>query len=131
MGILFWKKEPETLGEIGEKIAVKFLKKNGYKILERNFKNPLGRRLGEIDIIAKEKNEIVFVEVKARKSGSEDIFPEERINHDKLHKLSKIAEHYLKSRKIFDRPYRFDAVTVNIEDDLKTGKIKHLKSIFI
>jgi putative endonuclease len=53
-----------TTGKEGEKIAAAYLKKNGYRIIEINFRCPIG----EIDIVAKEKNDLVFVEVKTRKS---------------------------------------------------------------
>ncbi len=69
-------------GKTGEQVAANFLQNNGYKILEMNYKNSLGKRLGEIDIIAedKEAGELVFVEVKTRRlQGNEDTLPEENI----------------------------------------------------
>lgn len=131
MSILFWKKKPKSTGSLGEDLAVKYLKKKGYKIIERNFSNPFGRRLGEIDIIAKKDKGLVFVEVKTIDSeGCEKTLPEEKITPVKLRKLSKAAQFYVKSKNLWDFPYRFDAVSVWIGSDGKTARIKHIESIF-
>ncbi len=129
---LFKGKKKKNLGEHGEDLAVKYLKKNGYKILERNFANTIGRRLGEIDVIARKKKEIIFVEVKTRGLDKRDnTLPEENITPRKLHKLSKIANNYIKINNLIDAPYRFDAVSVWVSNDYKINKIKHIESIFI
>lgn len=130
---MFWKKKKDlTFGEAGEKVAAKYLKKKGYKILDFNYFNPKGRRLGEIDIITKNDNCFVFVEVKTRKlekfGGS---LPEESINRQKLHKLNKIAQFYLRQNKLLDKNWRFDAVSVWLSVDMKEAKVKHLESIFL
>lgn len=120
------------LGKMGEEEAIKFLKKLGYLILERNYQNNLGRRLGEIDIIAKENEEIVFVEVKTRElSKYENTLPEENITRSKLHKLNKIASCYIRNNKLWDNPYRFDAVSVWLDISAKNTKIKHIRSMFL
>ncbi|MFZ2975182.1 MAG: YraN family protein [Candidatus Moraniibacteriota bacterium] len=124
--------ETKNLGNLGEDAAVKFLQNNGYKILDRNFQNNLGRRLGEIDIIAKElKNgEIVFVEVKTR--GYEkykNTLPEENITYTKLKKLDKIASVYLRTKNLHNAPYRFDAISVWINKETNEAKIKHIPSL--
>lgn len=95
------------LGQTGEDIASNFLIKNGYKILKRNYKN----RLGEIDIIALEGDEICFVEVKTRKS-TEFGLPEEAVSEKKQKKLTLIALAYLKENDLLDRFARFDVVSV-------------------
>jgi putative endonuclease len=121
-----------NLGALGEETAVKFLKNNDYKILDRNFQNKHGRRLGEIDIIAvdKKKREIVFVEVKTREYEKySHTLPEENITHQKLHKLSKIANVYLHLKKLDDQPYRFDAISVWISQKTKEVRIKHIPSL--
>lgn len=95
-----------VFGSKGEDIAVDFLKKKGYKIIQRNYKTPLG----EADIIAKDNKTIVFIEVKARTS---DAFgqPFEAVNHRKQEKLKKIALYYLKHNKI-ELQVRFDVVSI-------------------
>jgi len=130
--MFFWRKKEKPLGQIGEDAAVKFLKKKGYKILERNYFNKSGRRLGEIDIIAKKEKEIVFVEVKTRvMEDSAGSLPEESITPAKLHKLSKIANSYIKLKNLWNQPFHFDAISVRIDSENKTAKIRHLENIFI
>lgn len=132
MGLLFWKKEENlSLGKLGEKAAAKFLKQKGYKILETNFFNPRGKKLGEIDIIARKNGEIIFVEVKTRLSNGKNILPEENITFKKLYHLNKIARFYIRSKNFWQFPYHFDAVSVWMSPDLKSAKIKHLENIFI
>lgn len=122
----------KNLGTLGEDVAVNYLKNNGYIILDRNFQNNIGRRLGEIDIIAKDikENEIVFVEVKTReleKYG--DTLPEENITYPKLRKLDKIAQVYLKFKHLEDCGYRFDAISVWLNLETKEEKIKHILAL--
>ena len=122
----------KKLGQLGEEAAVKYLKTNGYKILDRNFQNNLGRRLGEIDIIALDlgADEIVFVEVKTREYEKyRETLPEENITYSKLHKLNKIASAYLRLKKLEDRPYRFDAISVWLDCAHEKAEIKHIPNL--
>jgi len=96
-----------NLGRKGEDISVKFLKKQGYKIMERNYRCSLG----EIDIVAKDKNILCFVEVKTRKTKEYGL-PEEAIDEHKQKKLAKVALVYLKEKKIYKQDLRFDVVSV-------------------
>lgn len=126
--------EASDAGKTGEQVAANFLQSNGYKILEMNYKNSLGKRLGEIDIIAedKEAGELVFVEVKTREyQRYKDTLPEENITRAKLHKLSRIAGSYLNKKNWQGKDYRFDAVSVWLDWSSRTAKIKHLKNIFL
>lgn len=131
--MIFWRKDKNiSIGSEGENIAAKFLKDKGYKILDRNFKNCKGRQVGEIDIIAEKNKEIIFVEVKTRsleKYG--DTLPEENITQSKLHKLSKIANSYVKMKGFWDRPYHFDAISVWLSNDFEKHEIKHIENIFM
>lgn len=120
-----------SIGARGEKAANAYLQKNGYKILATNFCNKSGRRLGEIDIIAKEKEEIVFVEVKTRISSGSSMLPEENISRSKLYKLDKTAAFYLRANNIQDAPYRFDAIALVVDQDENSAHLKHIKNIFI
>jgi len=126
--------EKETTGKIGERVAANFLKNHGYEIVCLNFQNATGRRLGEIDIIARdiEAQELVFVEVKTRdfqKYG--DTLPEENITYSKLYKLQRISQDYLRKNNLFDTPHRFDAVSVWLNKKTRMAKVKHLKNIFL
>jgi putative endonuclease len=130
MKILFWKKTEKNVGQTGENTAVKYLKKKGYSILERNYKNKMGRQLGEIDIIAKMKDEIIFVEVKTRKmSGNGGSLPEENITYRKLERLNKIASSYIKTNNLWDFSFRFDAISIVIGKN-DVFEIRHLENIF-
>jgi putative endonuclease len=122
----------QNIGQYGESLAVRFLRKKGYKILERNWYNTAGKRLGEIDIVAQTKDrEIVFVEVKTRDiSGAMSvILPEEQITYAKMHKLERIAECYIKEQNLWDRSWHFDAIAIMIKD-AKVYKIRHVKNIY-
>jgi putative endonuclease len=130
---LFRKKEEKrkTVGNLGEDLATAFLKKHGFRILDRNYRNKRGKQLGELDIVAEEAGVVVFIEVKSRECRSGDtVLPEENITFEKLRKLSKIAELWLRERKRIDRDYRFDAVTV-LFCGIKEPEIRHIRNIFL
>jgi putative transposase len=100
------------LGDHGEDLAAVTLKKNGYKILERNYTTPLG----EIDLIARQGKTLVFVEVKTRKSlrfGS----PQEAVSLNKQKRLRRLADYYLKQKRLQEIPVRFDVVAVTLAED--------------
>lgn len=121
-----------SIGQRGEKAAALYLKKQGYKIIETNYKNSSGRCVGEIDIIAKDGEEYVFVEVKTRNKPSSYLnLPEENISNSKLYKLSKIASVYISTNNLFNANYRFDAISIISDAQNNTAQLKHLKNIFI
>lgn len=120
--------EKQKLGKYGESLATVFLKKRGYKILARNFR---AKKFGEIDIIAKEKKQIVFIEVKT-KSSYHFGYPEEEFNYFKRKKLMKAINFwFLKQRskeieEIFrQRNWRLDLITVDFSENSKKPKLKH------
>ncbi len=94
-------------GRTGEDLAARYLEENRYRIIERNFKCPIG----EIDIIARDGRTIAFIEVKSRKSVRYGR-PEEAVDRKKQAKLSLVAMAYLKGRSGLDTPARFDVVSV-------------------
>lgn len=96
-------------GEKGEDIAVRYLKDMGYRIVECNYRCPLG----EIDIIAKDGKTIVFVEVKCRRSEKFGD-PQLAVGKNKQKKLSKTSLYYLKDKGLYDQNARFDVVAVKI-----------------
>lgn len=106
-------------GDIGEKIAQKYLKKHGYKIVETNYRN----KLGEIDIIAYDKKEdyLVFVEVKTK---STDYFglPREMVDEHKQRKIQQVATFYLMFNRLVEQDFRFDVIEVF---DLEVEHIKN------
>ena len=94
-------------GKTGEGIASGFLTQNGYQILDVNYRCPIG----EIDIVAREKGELVFVEVKTRKSSALG-YPEQAVGTAKQKKMSQLALWYLRDKKVGDAPVRFDVVAI-------------------
>ncbi len=96
------------IGNIGEDLAVKYLKKNKYRIIERNFNVP---KIGEIDIIAKDKDYLVFVEVRLRKSTSHGTAAE-TIDIYKQKRIIKAALTFMKQHNVCDVSARFDVVEV-------------------
>jgi len=118
------------IGQTGEKAAAQYLKNLGYKILALNYKNDSGRRLGELDIIAQQNDELVFVEVKTREYNKYgNTLPEENITPTKIHKMARIASSYLNQKGWQDHDYRFDAISVWLDLERKTAKIKHIKNL--
>lgn len=118
-------------GKRGEDLAERYLKKIGYEILAKNYINKRGYRIGEIDIIALDGKELVFVEVKTRKRvGKFELPPESAVNRVKLGRLQKSAFRYLEEFNRREERYRFDVVSI-IYDGYDDITIKHLKNIFL
>ena len=109
-------------GKRSEIIATDYLKKKGYKILETNYKN----HVGEIDIIAKDKDYIVFVEVKARMSQAFG-HPFEAIDEIKQQKIHAVASIYLVKHKKYGTKCRFDAISIL---GLENPEITHVLDAF-
>ena len=111
------------LGELGEKMAVKYLEVNGYQILETNYR--FGR--DEVDIIAKIEDFIVFVEVKTRESNFMGE-PEEAVTKAKQKRIIKVANNYIIENDL-DNESRFDIFGIIINQN--TEIVKHLISAFV
>ena len=100
---------PRATGRQGEDLAAEFLKKSGYRVLERNY----SCKLGEIDIIARDGETLVFIEVKARRSSA--FGPAvDALTLAKQKRLYRLALYYLQRKKIKDQPMRFDVVAVDM-----------------
>lgn len=109
------------LGKAGEDEAVSFLNKQGFRILERNYRCCYG----EIDIIAKEKGAIVFIEVKTRKTLTYGL-PQTAVDSRKQKQISRAAANYTAQKNIKNTPLRFDVVAVNLaEDKIKIELIRN------
>ncbi len=110
------------LGKQGEKLARDYLKKKGYKILAANWKS--GKY--EIDIIAQNKNEIIFVEVKTRSS---DFFgdPEDAVDNRRRRRMTNASDSYMKYYKCNLEP-RFDIISIILND--KQTTINHIEDAF-
>jgi putative endonuclease len=113
----------QQFGRKSESIAVRYLKKNGYKILEQNYRN----KIGEIDIIAKDKKTLAFVEVKATRTDSFGS-PKWAVTPKKQRKISMVALYYLKDTKQNKVKARFDVVAISSSQD--NPRIELIKNAF-
>jgi putative endonuclease len=100
-------KERLELGRLGEELALKKIKRLGYKNIIRNYRCPLG----EVDLIAKDGDTLVFIEIKTRKGSTTD-YAKEAVNKRKKRQISKVALAYMKAMDCFDTKARFDVVAI-------------------
>lgn len=112
----------QEIGKIGENLATKYLEKKNYIILERNYRC----RQGEMDIIAKDNEEIIFIEVKTRTSINFGR-PSEAVNYIKREHLQNIARYYLYIKKITKIPIRFDVIEIYLRK--QDYLVNHIKQI--
>lgn len=112
------------VGDKGEDLACRYLRSLGYQILERNFI----MRGGEIDIIAKDKESLVFVEVKTRYSHAYGL-PIESITSWKIQSLLKTAELYIQKNRWGPKSYRFDCVSIDFTNSKDNPEIELIKNI--
>ncbi|MGA2441578.1 MAG: YraN family protein [Tepidisphaeraceae bacterium] len=113
----------DALGQRGENVAARFLRNQGYKIIERNFRC----EVGEVDIIARDGRTLVFVEVKTR--AYDDPTPEDQINQPKRHQLTKAATFYLSRYGTPQPPARFDVVAI-VWPSGRDPQIRHTTDAF-
>ena len=117
------RREKKELGRRGEEVAFRFLKKKGYRIIEKNYVC----KMGEMDIIAKEKDTLVFIEVKTRTS-MEFGPPQLAVNSSKQKQLSKVALNYLNEKRLIDVKARFDVVAILLRPEKE--EIELIKDAF-
>lgn len=112
-------------GVRGEEEAARFLTRSGYAIVDRNVRT----RAGEIDLIAREGKTLVFVEVKTLRTVEGDP-PQAAVNTRKQNRLGKLAQGYLKLKRIRQTPCRFDVVSVIVNDEGGVKAIRHIPNAF-
>ena len=110
-------------GKLGEKLASEYLKRKGYRILEQNYRT----RYAEIDLVARKKDVLVFVEVRT-KIGEQFGTPEETLNSRKLQKVKRNAFSYA-SRVKWNKLYRVDAVCIVLAEDHTVQRLAHYENI--
>ena len=115
--------ETKSKGSIGEILAERYLNNLGYKFIARNYTC----KFGEIDLIYKDKDYYVFVEVKARLDDRFGL-PREAINFKKQRKIKRVAEFYLISNNLYDKNCRFDCIEVLGNE--KDSKLEYYKNAF-
>ena len=111
-------RQNKQLGESGENKAVRYLKDNGYKILERGYKNPFG----EVDIIAAKDDVVAFIEVKTRLSENYGA-PSEAVDRRRRNKYIQAAKYYFYGKQI-EVTVRFDII------EILRGEINHIENAF-
>lgn len=117
----------KTTGEFGEELAQKFLEQKGFVFIERNFKTP---RWGEIDLVMRDGDTTVFVEVKTRAGFSAKFFggPLGSIHYHKLRALKRAGQYYVSSKRLDQEAVRIDAVSV-VLDNQGDVEIEHFPNI--
>lgn len=118
-------KYKQKLGQHGEKIAVRHLWKNGYRIIETNYKD----KYGEIDIIAEEGEVLAFIEVKTRTS-TDFGQPEQAVDDEKQSHISRAAQNYCALKKVKTRQCRFDVVSILVDPETTKQTIQLIKNAF-
>jgi putative endonuclease len=118
------KTQKRKTGDLGEEIAETYLKKRGYIILGRNY----NKKWGELDIVAKFKKDIIFIEVKSVAKGG--IFlPAHNVNFHKQQRLIRAARSWLAENKISaEINWRIDVVVVELNYEKKKAKVEHLRN---
>jgi putative endonuclease len=117
--------ERKQTGLLGEKLARDFLKKKGYKILETNYRCSEG----EIDIVSRQRDSLVFVEVRT-KTSLDFGTPQESITSAKRHHLERSAYHYLKSHLNSPEVWRIDFIAIELDMQGHLKRIEHLENAF-
>ena len=108
-----------TLGRLGEDLAAQHLRKAGYQILERNVRS----RYGEIDLVAKDGECVVFVEVRTMASGM--MAPEESVTSRKQQQVASLGLRYLQDHSMTDAEWRADVVAIEMGQDGKPRRFEH------
>ena len=119
-----------SVGKAGELIAANYLLSKKWKILEKNWFNARGYRIGELDLIAENKEgTLVFVEIKTRKGKKGEVNPGENLHQAKLKKLIKIAQSYLNQRDWQGRNWRIDLIAITLDFQTRKFSLQHIKAI--
>ena len=114
----------KEIGTLGETIAAQHVEAQGYMILCRNYRNSFG----ELDIIAKDEEDLVFIEVKSRTSQTYGL-PVEAVSYRKRRKLSIMAMFYMTQHRLHGIPCRFDVIEVDLRH-YDTPQIHHIQNAF-
>ncbi len=114
------------IGKFGQQLAGQFLLKKGYQLLTENYYS----KEGEIDIVAKDNDQYVFVEVKTRRTLDFGA-PEEAVNKNKINKIIITANKYLAEHDINTDNWRIDIVAILIKKQVKKAQINHYKAVNI
>ena len=110
----------ENTGAFGERIAAGYLTRKGYRILETGYRP----RYGEIDIIARDGDTMVFVEVKTRTTAQYGT-PEDAVNAGKIRRLLRAVQSYVAAHPVGD--YRIDVVAIDLDHGTRNARVRHYR----
>jgi len=113
------------VGKKAEEAAALYLRNQGYKIIERNFRCSFG----EMDIIAEDGDVLVFVEVRSRRSSAYGL-PQETVAWVKQQKLRRLAGYYLKIKKAGEKKCRFDVIGILFDQNMKIKSLDLIRDAF-
>ena len=134
--------ETQKIGEIGENIAVKFLVKHGFSILDRNYT----KKWGELDIVAEKKNKLHFIEVKSVSRITLDTYipksyndsderyqhrPEDNMHPWKLKRLQRAIQTYILEKRFDNREWQFDLACVFLDQEKRVAKVRFMDNIIL
>lgn len=126
------------LGDIGENIACDYLKRHGFEILDRNYL----RKWGELDIVTQKQNIVHFIEVKSvscvtvqenvtHVTGKDTYRPEENVHPWKLKRLSRAMQTYILEKRLDDREFQLDIITVKIDQINHKARVELIENVII
>lgn len=114
----------KNVGNFGERLATGILLRKGYRIRGTQVRTPYG----EIDIIAETPQEIIFIEVKTRRTNDFGS-PEESITKEKRLHIARSVEHYRAAENILDRPFRVDAISITLDPATRKATVRQIENI--
>lgn len=115
----------KDIATIGETFAAEHLKAHGYQLLAKNYRY----KRGEIDLIARQGDRIVFVEVKTRRSLRYGL-PQYAVTLQKQRQISKIALAFLQAQNLLDKPCRFDVIAIHLSPQFELLQLKQIENAF-
>lgn len=120
--------ETQKVGQLGEDIAVRFLVKQGYEIIDRNYT----QKCGELDIVSKNNGKIHFIEVKTVSRENFSYRPEENVSPRKLRRVARAIQIYMAQKRVsLETDWQTDIITVILDSGNKTAKVNVLENIII
>lgn len=113
-------------GAAAEELAAAALIEKGFRILDRNWRC----RFGELDIVAESGDMLVVIEVRSRSGTTSFGTPSESVNARKMIQVRNTAQHYIHQKRYYERPIRFDVISVMLGSDLTATSMEHIENAF-
>ncbi len=120
------KKNRKQIGKLGEQLAVQFLSQKEWRILAENWRN----RHGELDLVARDGHDLVFLEVRTRRSSAHFGSALESVDVRKQQQVRATARYYLMANGQWDMPVRFDVIGVTLNAADEVVQIEHVEAAF-